>query len=53
VSKYGTQRGGWCSEEAQGTYGVSQWRNIRKNWETFSNFVSYKVGDGFCISLLA
>jgi hypothetical protein len=40
---------GWCSEEARGTYGVSLWRYIRKNWGAFSNFVSYKVGDGLRI----
>jgi len=28
---------------------VSLWRNIRKNWGAFSNFVPYKVGDGFRI----
>jgi hypothetical protein len=49
VSKYGFQREGWCSEEARGPYGVSLWRNIRKNWGVFSNFASYKVGDGFPI----
>jgi hypothetical protein len=25
---------------------VSLWRNIRNNWGSFSNLVSYKVGDG-------
>jgi len=27
--KYEIQRGGWCSEEARGPYGMSLWRNIR------------------------
>jgi hypothetical protein len=49
VSKYGIQRGGWCSKEARITYGLSLWRYIRKNWGVFSNFVSYKVGDGLRI----
>jgi hypothetical protein len=40
---------GWCLEEARGTYGVSLWRYVRKNWRAFSNFVSYKVGDGLRI----
>jgi len=29
VEKYGVQRGGWCSKEAQGTYKYL-WRNIKK-----------------------
>jgi hypothetical protein len=49
VLKYGIQRGWWCLEEAQSTYGMSFWRYIRKNWGAFSNFVSYKVGDGLRI----
>jgi len=48
--KYGLKRGGWCSEEARGPYGVSLWRNIRNGWGSFSNFLSYKVGDGSHIS---
>jgi len=49
-SKYGLKRGGWCSEEARGPSGVSLWRNIRKGWGSFSNFLSCKVGDGSHIS---
>ncbi len=37
---------GWCSEEARGSYGVSLWRYIRKNWVAFFNYISFKVGDG-------
>jgi hypothetical protein len=29
---------------------VSLWRNIRNGWGSFSNFLSYKVGDGSHIS---
>jgi hypothetical protein len=47
--KHGIQRGRWCSEEARGSYGVSLWRHIRKNWGAFSNYVSYEVGDGLRI----
>jgi hypothetical protein len=46
VMKYEIQRGGWCLEEARGPYRVSLWRNIRNGWGSFSNFVSYRVGDG-------
>jgi hypothetical protein len=31
--------------------GVSLWRYIRNGWGSFSNFLSYKVGDGSHISL--
>jgi hypothetical protein len=47
--KYEIQRGGWCSEDARGFYGVSLWRYIRKNWGAFSNYISFKVGDGLRI----
>jgi hypothetical protein len=50
ASKYGIQRGGWCSEEARGSYGVSLWRYIRKNWGAFLNYISFKVGDGLRIN---
>lgn len=46
VIKYGIQRGGSCSKEARGHYEVSLWRNISNGWGSFSNFVSYKVGNG-------
>jgi hypothetical protein len=46
VEKYGIQRGGWCYEETQVPYGVGLWRNIRNGWGSFSNLVSYNVGDG-------
>lgn len=42
--KYGIQRGGWwCSEEIIRPYGVGLFRN---GWENFSNYVSFKVGNG-------
>jgi hypothetical protein len=50
VEKYGVQRGGWCSKEARGPYEVCLWRNIRNGWGNFSNFVSFKDGDGSYIS---
>jgi hypothetical protein len=37
-------------EEARCPYGVSLWRNIRNGKGSFSNFLSYKVGDGSRIS---
>jgi hypothetical protein len=35
--KYEIQRGGWCSEETRGPYGVGLWRNIRNIWGTSPN----------------
>jgi hypothetical protein len=46
VEKYGVMSGGWCSEEAWESYGVCLWKNIRNEWGTFSNFVSFRVGNG-------
>jgi hypothetical protein len=45
-SKYGSLRGGWCSREFAGAFGVGLWKYIRKGWETFSRFLRYEVGDG-------
>ena len=45
VMKYRFQRGGWCLEEARDPYWVSLWTNIRKDWGSFFNFVSYKNGE--------
>lgn len=49
ASKYGIQRGGGALEEARGSYRVSLCWYIRKNWGAFSNYISFKVGDGFHI----
>ena len=46
VAKYGDQHGGWSSRELLGPNGVSLWRNIRKEWATFSRFLSFEIGDG-------
>jgi hypothetical protein len=44
--KYGSMWGGWCSEEGHGSYGVSVWKSIRKDWGCFVPFISYRVGAG-------
>uniref|UniRef100_A0A2N9JAL9 Reverse transcriptase domain-containing protein n=1 Tax=Fagus sylvatica TaxID=28930 RepID=A0A2N9JAL9_FAGSY len=46
VAKYGDQHGGWSSGEVLGPNGVSLWKNIRKNWTTFSHFLNFEIGDG-------
>jgi hypothetical protein len=45
-SKYGSLRGGWCSLEPSGAFGVGVWKNIRKDWISFSRFTRFVVGDG-------
>jgi hypothetical protein len=45
--KYGSLRGGWCSTEVVGTYGMSVWKHIRRGWETFYKFVRFGVGGGY------
>jgi hypothetical protein len=49
VINYGCQWGDWCSHSVPGPYGVSLWKTISKGWDRFSQFVSYKVGDGSSI----
>jgi hypothetical protein len=44
--KYDSMRGGWCSKEVGGSYGVGVWKCIRKGWAGFANHVRYEVGDG-------
>ena len=44
--KYGSLWGGWCSKECKGPYGVGSWKNIRKEWESFSKHLYMEVGNG-------
>ena len=39
-------RGGWCSKEVGGPYGVGMWKCIRKGWDNFKQHVRFKVGNG-------
>lgn len=39
----------WCSNIVQGPYEVFLWKSIRKGWDTFHCFVSFKAGDGSSI----
>jgi len=43
---YTVQRGGWCSEEAQGPYGVCIWWNIRNGKRNFSTSSPSRLGMG-------
>ena len=31
---------------SQGAYGVSLWKYIQREWDKFSWYIKYKVGDG-------
>jgi hypothetical protein len=48
--EYETLRGGWCSKEVLGTFGVGVWKHIRKGWEKFHNFVRFEAGVGSKVS---
>ena len=49
--KYDIMRGGWCSKEVGGSYGVGVWKCIRKGWDNFKQHVRYEVGNGSQILL--
>jgi hypothetical protein len=49
--KYVSMRGGWCSTEIAGTYGVSLWKHIRRGGDNFSNFVHFEVGVCYALML--
>jgi hypothetical protein len=34
-TKYGSMRGGWCSNEVVGPFRVGLWKNIRRGWGIF------------------
>jgi hypothetical protein len=38
--------GGCCSLVPTGAFGVGLWKNVRKCWETFSDYNKFEVGDG-------
>jgi hypothetical protein len=49
-TKYDIIRGGWCSKEVTGTFGVGVWKHIRRAWEKISKFVRFEVGVGSKVS---
>jgi hypothetical protein len=49
-AKFESLKGGWCSKEVSGSFGVGVWKHIRKGWEKFRNFVLFEVGNGTHIS---
>jgi hypothetical protein len=49
-AKFESLKGGWCSKEVSGSFGVGVWKHIRRGWEKFCNFVRFEVGDESYIS---
>jgi hypothetical protein len=49
-AKFESLKGGWCSKEVSGSFGVGVWKHIRREWEKFRNFVRFEVGNGANIS---
>jgi hypothetical protein len=49
-AKFESLKGGWCSKEVSGSFGVGVWKHIRRGWEKFRNFVRFEVGNGSNIS---
>jgi hypothetical protein len=49
-NKYGNQWGGWCSNRARDSHGVSLWKHIHAGWNRFSQYITFKVGDVLVIS---
>ena len=45
-TKCGSMQGAWCTNVVKGPYSVSLWKSIRPDWENFSHFISFEVGDG-------
>ncbi len=43
--KNGCDRGGWCSKLVNSPFGVSLWKTIWKDWNSFRRFISFEVGD--------
>jgi hypothetical protein len=48
--KFESLKGGWCSKEVLGTFGVGVWKHIRREWDKFSNFIFFEVEDGSHVS---
>jgi hypothetical protein len=43
--KYDIMRGGWCSKEVGGPYGVRVWKCIQRGWDILKQHVRFEVGN--------
>jgi hypothetical protein len=50
VAKYGSERGGWCSQVRAGSHGWGFWKFISKDWHHFSSHIRFILGKGSRIS---
>jgi hypothetical protein len=46
AEKFGSVGGGWSTQQAHGSYGMSLWKYISKGWDQFYKFLEFEVGDG-------
>ena len=49
-SKFGEGFGGWCSGDINGGYGVSLWKEIKKEWSQLTQYTYLALGNGRRIS---
>ena len=45
-TKLGEVDWGWSLGDIRGSYGTGLWKDIRKDWSTFSQNVVFSLGDG-------
>jgi hypothetical protein len=44
--KYNMVRGGWCSKEVGGSYGMGLWKCIQRGCDNLKQHVRFELGDG-------
>ena len=49
-SKFGETNGGWHTYDLRGGYGISLWKEIRKEWPIFFQNAILSLGDGNMVS---
>ena len=45
-TKLGEEDGGWNTSDIRGGYSTSLWKDIRKEWLTFSQNTTFSLGNG-------
>ena len=45
-TKFGEEGGGWYTRDIRGGYGTGLWKDIRKEWFTFSQNAIFSLGNG-------